>query len=300
MKQTIYIDVLMAVNIFVNYFLLLAVARFLKISAGRLRLVAGAVLGAVYSLVILLPPLAPWFSLLVKLFMSATIVLLAFPVHTVWAFLRDVACFYLTSFAFAGLMLALWYLMPTSGMVLNNSAVYFNISPLLLLVMTVLCYGLVRLMNRITGQQQPAESFCRIQIWAGEACVTIPTKIDTGNSLTEPFSGFPVVVAEFSSVDKILPEGIRDYLCAAAGKTAAEPDKGFRFVPFNAVGGSGILPAFRPDRVVIQTIKAKITVTDVYLAVCVGRLTDGRFQALLNPQLLTQGEQTDRKGKEAL
>ena len=41
MKQIIYVDVLVAVNLFVNYFLLLTVAGFFHISASRLRMVLG-------------------------------------------------------------------------------------------------------------------------------------------------------------------------------------------------------------------------------------------------------------------
>ena len=48
-KQTIYIDVLIATNIFINYFLLLAVAKFLHSNAKRWRLVLASVLGAAYS-----------------------------------------------------------------------------------------------------------------------------------------------------------------------------------------------------------------------------------------------------------
>ena len=40
MKQTIYIDVLLAVNIFINYFLLLAAAKFLAVKRVRLRILA--------------------------------------------------------------------------------------------------------------------------------------------------------------------------------------------------------------------------------------------------------------------
>ena len=53
----VYIDVLLGVNLFVNYFLLLAVGRFLHLAVRRLRLLAGAAVGAVFSLSILLPPL---------------------------------------------------------------------------------------------------------------------------------------------------------------------------------------------------------------------------------------------------
>lgn len=297
MKQTIYIDVLVATNIFINYFLLLTVACFLKIGAVRMRLVAGAALGALYSLVILLPPVGPWLSLLMKLLMSATIVLLAFPISSIKLFLRAAACFYLTNFAFAGFMLAVWYFVAPQGMLLKNSVVYFNISPLMLLVLTVVCYLAVRCLNRVTGHQQPKEAFCRVTVRSQGRTAGFTAKIDTGNSLTEPFSGFPVVVAEYAGVEDILPQSVREHLHVTAGAGSYPKDGGFRLVPFRVVGGDGVLPAFQPEEMMIETSKKRIAVTQVYLAVCTEKLGDSGFGALLNPQLLSQGMQIDRKEK---
>ena len=79
MKQTIYIDVLLAVNIFINYFLLLAAAKFLAVKRIRLRILAASILGAAYSLTMLLPSIPMVLALLMKLVMSASLVFVAFP-----------------------------------------------------------------------------------------------------------------------------------------------------------------------------------------------------------------------------
>ena len=78
-KQTIYIDVLLAVNIFINYFLLLAAAKFLAVRRIRLRILAASILGAAYSLTMLLPSIPMVLALLMKLAMSASLVFVAFP-----------------------------------------------------------------------------------------------------------------------------------------------------------------------------------------------------------------------------
>ena len=109
MTQVVYVDVLVGVNLIVNYFLLLASAKFLTLPFHRGRLVAASALGALYSLVILLPAWNPFLSLLIKLIMAASIILAAFGWHGVKAFLRQTAAFYIVSFAFAGLMIAVWY-----------------------------------------------------------------------------------------------------------------------------------------------------------------------------------------------
>ena len=93
-KQTIYVDVLLAVNLFINYFLLLATAKFLAVRRLRLRMLAAAALGSAYSLTLLLPEIPVALSLLMKLFMAASLVFLAFPNEGVKRFLKALACFY--------------------------------------------------------------------------------------------------------------------------------------------------------------------------------------------------------------
>ena len=297
MKQIIYVDVLVAVNLFVNYFLLLTVAGFFHISASRLRMVLGAAIGALGSLVILLPSLPPLVSFLIKLVLSVFIVVTAFGAPSLLFFLRTVGGFYMTSFGFAGAMLALWYLAAPSGMIIKNSVLYFDISPLMLLALTVVCYAGVSLLNRLTGQRQPTALFCFVTVRAQGKSVRLTTKIDTGNSLKEPFSGYPVIVAEYQCVQELVPPAVRSYLFVAAGEKRGEVQPGLRLVPFRAVGGEGILPAFRPDCIEIQTAKERITVQEVYLAVSAQKLGTTGFSALLNPELITQGKRIAGKEK---
>lgn len=298
MKQIIYVDVLLAVNLFVNYFLLLTVAGFFHIAASRLRMVLGATLGAFGSLIILLPELPVLWSVAGKLLLSAVIVLIAFGASSRLFFLRAMGGFYLTSFGFAGFMLGIWYLAAPSGMIMKNSVLYFDVSPLLLLGLTVICYAGVSLLNRLTGQRQPTALFCLVTISAQGKSVRLTAKIDTGNSLKEPFSGYPVIVAEYECVRELAPPGVQSYLFAAAGERhtqAAQP--GLRLVPFRAVGGAGVLPAFRPDEVTIRTSKENIAVSEVYLAISAKKLGTTGFSALLNPELITQGNRVAGKEK---
>ena len=294
MKQTIYIDVLIATNIFINYFLLLAVSKFLHLGARRWRMVLASVLGAAYSLIILVPSLNPWLFLLIKLAMSATILFAAFSVKSAKSFLRNIACFYSMNFAFAGIMLMLWYFISPQGLVVKNSVVYFNVSPLVLLTATVVCYFGVKLLNKVSGRPADSATFCRLTVESGGKKAELHAKVDTGNSLQEPFSGFPVAVAQYDSVKQILPAEVEQQLFALLGADGCRP--GLRMVPFHAVGGEGLLPAFQPEKAVIETQNARIELTDVYVAVCKTKISE-TFEALLNPEMLSQGEQIMIRGK---
>ena len=154
MKQTIYIDVLLAVNIFINYFLLLAAAKFLAVRRIRLRILAASVLGAAYSLTMLMPSIPMVLALLMKLAMSASLVFVAFPWGGKKQFLKSLACFYIMNFAFAGFMMAIWYFISPQGMIIKNSIVYFNISPIILIGSTAVCYVVIRFIYRFIGKHE--------------------------------------------------------------------------------------------------------------------------------------------------
>lgn len=269
MKQTIYVDVLVAVNFFINYFLLLASAKFLTVPVKRGRLAAASGLGALFSLSILLPEIPAVLSLLIKLAMSSAIVLSAFGYGGVKRFIRNTAAFYIINFGFAGLMLALWYFFAPQGLMIRNSVVYLNISPVLLILLSVVCYFIISLVNRITGRQMPKELFCRIVVSCSGAACDCTAKIDTGNSLREPFSNDPVVIVNEDVIGKAVPP---------------EKSLNFRMIPFDVVSGGGVLKAFRPDRLTIYYGKQTIQVSNVYIAVSKTRL--GGCDALMNPDLL--------------
>lgn len=267
--QVVYVDVLVGVNLIVNYFLILATARFLSLPFHRRRLFAAASLGALYSLSILLPEWNTALSLLIKLLMAASIVLAAFGWKGLKPFFRATAAFYIINFAFAGFMVAVWYFLAPQGLLIRNSMVYFDISPLMLIAMAVGCYLVITLIYRITGRQMPKELFCRVEVYCGEKMCCLVGKVDTGNTLREPFSGDPVMVAYEPKIASVIPP--RDSL-------------NFRLVPFDAVSGGGVLEAFHPDRITIRCGKQICETDRLYIAVTKRKF--GEFDALLSPDLL--------------
>ena len=126
--------------------------------------------------------------------------------------------------------------------------------------------------------------------------VWILAKIDTGNALKEPFSHFPVLVAEYQKIEPIVPKELIPALFINKKSYSTNISTKIRMIPFHAVGGQGILPAFQPDRATILTENSKIELKDLYIAVYRQKLSD-TFQALINPEMLSQGIQIKTRGK---
>lgn len=287
MKQTIYIDILIAVNLFINYILLLLTAKFLSLKWKSIRLVFGEILSGIYSLYILFPETNLFLSILVKLIMSITIVWCVFGFKSLKSFIKITLCFYAINFLFSGMMLGLWILFRPSSMEINNGVVYFNISPLVLIASTIVSYFIIEIFYRIIGKNHIKNSFYEIKINIEDSPVKLRAKVDTGNILREPFSNLPVIIVRKSTAEKIIPPkllGLLDnYYQNTNNISSYEVKYPIRMVPFKTVAGSGVFPAFKPKNI----INPEGILKKAYIAICPDRTLSEEIGALINPELIS-------------
>ena len=287
MKQTIYVDILIAVNLFINYILLLLTAKFLSLKWKSIRLVFGEILSGIYSLYILFPETNLFLSILVKLIMSITIVWCVFGFKSLKSFIKITLCFYAINFLFSGMMLGLWILFRPSSMEMNNGVVYFNISPLVLIASTIVSYFIIEIFYRIIGKNHIKNSFYEIKINIEDSPVKLRAKVDTGNILREPFSNLPVIIVRKSTAEKIIPPkllGLLDnYYQNTNNISSYEVKYPIRMVPFKTVAGSGVFPAFKPKNI----INPEGILKKAYIAICPDRTLSEEIGALINPELIS-------------
>lgn len=284
MKQIIYVDILVIVNLFVNYFLLLATAKFFCIKWKTARLILGEILGGIYSLYILAPEL-PWFiSSVIKLFMSVTIIAATFGIKKPTQFFKILIYFYSVNFLFSGIMMAVWCWFKPNGMQVNNGVVYFNISPVILIISTIISYIIIEAINKIVNKRRLDHKIINLKIKFRTNQISITAKIDTGNFLKEPFSGLPVIVARETSVKPLLPvntyEQIKDY---SADKFTDILNLKIRMIPFKTISEESVLPAFKPDCIKINESEVQ---KEVYIALCEDKFMPQNAEALINPEIL--------------
>lgn len=282
--MVIYADVLVLLNLYVNYFLLLATEKICKTPLKFWRRLLGAAVGALGALYILLPQGNAALSAAVKLLISLLIVAAAFGFGSAKRFLRSTAVFYAATFAFAGVMMALWFTFKPSGMAVNNSVVYFNVSPMLLVVSTVVCYAAVALIRRLSGRKNRSDDVIHtLEITHGNTSVSINALLDTGHSLHDLFSDRPVIVVDMYVIKSLLPSS-----CVPALATASEPPDSLKgnyyLVPYSVVSGGGIMPAFKPDKVLID---GRAELQNVLIGASTTPIS-GDCHALINEEILMQ------------
>lgn len=282
MKQTIYLDVLVSVNFLVDYFLLYAAGQLSASSISRTRLCLGALLGAAGSCTILLPPMNGLLNSLITGVICALMTLTAFGWHGARRYLRTVACVLLVTVCYAGLMLALFTFTAPAGLIVNNGSVYIDIPPALLVLATVVCYAAASLLSVHMRRRNLVRSRCTVTIYSEGSHVSLNAIIDTGNLLCEPFSGLPVIVAEYDRLLPVLPDGFEDF---SVDPISASP-YGIRVVPYSGIGTGGILFAFRPKKITAALPGCRPRETDAYIGVLRSGRIGSEHHAIVNPDIL--------------
>lgn len=283
----VYVDVLLVVNYIINLLLLLCTAKLTGVLPKRRKIVAAALFGCLCSLTIFLPFLGFLGETASKLLVSAILVRIGMPFHGLRTFLWHWFVFFAVSFCFAGAMLGVWMLAAPEWMMYYNGVVYFNISTVSLILTTVAAYVLLSVMNRFGKVGRLEGSLCRMQIFLGGRMCALTGLVDTGNGLFEPFSGAPVVVCRLDAAAALFsPETLR----ALKNGSWTELDElraTFRIVPYSGVDGSGVLPAFAPDKLIVQDDKGERHIAYVYVALSVQQIGNSRYSAILNPELIS-------------
>lgn len=272
----IYVDMLLGLNLVIDYMLVCGCARVLQLPASRGRMIAAAAVGALSSLLILLPPMPTVLSLLCKLSTALLMVPIAFACSSLRQFCKAVITLFVLSALFAGVCSGLYLLFSPSAVTVQSGIVYMPIPPLLLLMLTTVSYGVLCLYDRITRQRLAKDAAYRLEIRHNGEQVTLYALYDSGHHLRDSFSGAPVIIAERAALGALQLQA--QPALAGAGSSP------MRYIPFSSIGGSGVLPSFRPQEVILHS-GGKIAVVDpVWIAVC-EHLGKGDYRALIGPDI---------------
>ena len=129
----VYADILIILNLAVDYFLLRAAAFLQHLNPPLWRMLLSSLAGGISSLYIFLPPRGVILDILFRTAVCAAVTFICFGFGKIKRFLCSLGVFLLVTFGYGGAMTALWYLLKPSGMTVINSVVYFNISPAVLI-----------------------------------------------------------------------------------------------------------------------------------------------------------------------
>ena len=245
--KNVYIDILITVNFFIDYFLLLCTKKFLGIHIKYYRLVIGSIIGGITSLSALLPTLSWGLNILIDLLIAILIITITFGKCKIQTYVKRVVVYFTISFTFCGIMIFIYINFKPSNMGIFNDVVYFDISPIILIILTMLCYYVMLLIKKFT-RNIFHNYICNVEVEIEKKAYTFTAKIDSGCNLKEPFSGNSVIIAEKNLFDNF-----------------EFPENKFRIIPFETLSGKGVIKGFATDRVIID---GKPIIYPVYVGIC--------------------------------
>ena len=255
-----YLDLVLILNMVVNFFLLQLTALIARQKAHFYPILLASFIGALFPLIIYLvekPALLLWPA---RILLPFLMIFLSFRPRQWRQGVCQCLTFYLCSFSLGGLALLF-----SSGEKLSFSGgeAYLLPPPTLLkmlLAATVLYIGvrwLYPLLQELLHFQIPPATLKMDVLFNGKS-KRLTAFVDTGNMLRCPFTSTPVAVAAYKAVQDLLPYEIRTFLeskgemdwfhleaILSRSKNAAK----FSLIPYHSLQEKGFLLAFRPERV---------------------------------------------------
>lgn len=280
MRPIVYADMLFLINFIINIILLKITSVFLKKEISAARSCLAASVGAVYAVCMFFPKIHFLYIFPCKFAVSVIMMLIAMPEKRKLTLLRNTVIFYLVSFTFAGVMLALIFFTDfakgTSPTV-SNGIFYFNISFKILVTASVVSYAIISIASFVFKRNKLL-GIKKMKIYLGDKSCEICALSDTGNLLSDPISNTPVVIAEKNELKSLFPEGMPDI-------SNTDTDIKIRVIPYSSVGNeNGIMTGFIPDVITVGGRKTKKAI----IGLCDSTLSKhGEYSALFNPEIIT-------------
>ena len=258
MTQTVYADLLFLVNFSMDLLCFYVTARLLHRKIRLFRMILASSLGGIYSVAVLFTNVSSLGATALDLALCALMCLLAFGIKDSGTFGYFMSCtvYFGVSVGTGGLMTAMYSLLNRMELPLdqlgNNgydiSVWGFGVLAIASAIATSLGGKFIKSVSNSTVSKVVVE-------YQGRAAV-INGMEDTGNLLTDPISGRPIVVIDLKSAGRLIGEESAQMAARGdvSGVIGVNGDHKIRVIPINTASGNSVLCAFVPDRIIINVL----------------------------------------------
>ena len=215
---------------------------------------------------------------LLKITTAILTVVITFEIKSFKIFLKNLFFLFAITCIFGGFVLATYLIIDKDIMIYTNGIIYFEVSMTFLVVCSVISYLIITLITNYTDKKSPKSKEYSVTVENKGKSITCPALMDTGNGLSEPFSGYPVIIADESIFKKIYCE------------------ENIRLIPVVTVTEETLIRSFRPDKVTIGSYSTN----NVYIGESLTSLDE--YKIILNISLegAIQNEENNIDNKKAL
>ncbi len=298
MNVEIYADVVFLINFIMDFFIFWIVSRLIKRKTNFIRLCVGALVGSLtYCIIIFVPGLFNVFGIVTVLTVS---IITCFTPKSLKEFGMLVLFTVASVFCVGGAGMALFSfvnLKDILGNILGLDRIrHFPFR--LLLISSCSTFVLIKLFiawyNHVIIKRQ---TFYELTIKLNEEVISLNALVDTGNSLHDPLSEDPVIIVEFETIKKFLPEPMKlifyekkenDLTFVTEHIGQCHMTTKLRMIPYSSLGKqNGMLIGLRVDGVTLSSQAGITTLNRAIVAIYNFQLSkDGFYHALLNPEII--------------
>lgn len=285
--MTVYIDVLLIVNMYIDYFLIKISGKLLGIKARQYRYILSAFAGSFFSFTIFLPQINFFINVLIMFISAMLMVFIAFGKCDIKIILKRTLVMFISNFIFSGFMGFI-----SSGMkfvIFNNSVIYADISILVLIAATAAVYLIISIFQYINNKRKLESADYSVYIRYNKKTVSLKALGDTGNSLTDAVTGKPVIIcqSDFVPIDFNFKSKLKNIDEYSIPQLLSDKNKpvGFKVIPFSTINSNGLLPVFTPDEVIIKCNDNK-QYENIDALVGISTMRDKEYSAIFNPKIL--------------
>lgn len=228
----VYVDVLVILNTLVNYFILLAIRSITHSYTKRWRIVLGAFIGGISSLLLFLEYLSIIMTML-KVLSGVVMIAATFGIKPIKQFFKNFFFLFAITFLFGGVTYAIYIFFDKDILIYSNGIIYFDVDITFLVICSVVSYIVITLIARFTDKKSPRQKEYYVTVENNGKTFSCLGLMDTGNNLREPFSDYPVVMADKAIFNRVYS------------------NESIRVIPVSTVNGESIIRAFKPQKITI-------------------------------------------------
>ena len=233
--MVVYIDSLIFTNIIIDYLLLNLTGLITRKTYRLKRLIPACLLGGVSSIYIFVQSSSILLDIAYQMTVAALMVVIANKIKRIKNFFYTMAVFLCLSFSLNGLAVFVYGHLKTDLVLLDNMVYYLNISPVSLVLITVIIYIILIFIQKVANKKHKI-SDASLTVKLGEECFNFTAMVDTGNVLTDPFSDSVVFVVDRDGYKKIEKALNKDDVLLRK-----------RLIPAKTIGEELLLDAVRCD-----------------------------------------------------
>lgn len=300
--MTIYLDVVLVENLCMNYIILFATGFIMKIKIKHGKLIASALIGAIYAILAYMEIFPLQSNMIIKVILSICMIYIAFTPKNIKGLLKTLILFYLISFAFGGCAFALLYFIRPQDIFMKNG-VYIGTYPIkIALLGGIVGFAITYIAFRVVKNRMSKKSLVyHLEITMEGKTIHVHAMLDTGNMLKDPLTKMPVVVVEKKQLEQLLPNSILEETEKILGGEWQENEETlkyrarFKIIPFSSIGKqNGMLLGFKVDKVkVITDIDEKIC-SNVIVCIYDKKLSKtNAYSALMGLDILEGSEENE-------